>query len=414
MDACPSPTDPGTRMHTRTRRTLIALASGAALLLTASPANAKPSDPAVGVAPGATTLTVKGSGWGHGRGMSQWGAQGAALQGRSYQQILAFYYPGTQMSSLGGGIRVLITADTDNNTTVRHRTGLRVRDLGNGKVYRLHTKRTPRVWRLKTVRGETRLYYRTARWHLYRTGGRVALKGAGEFRASGPVTLRLPTGDRKYRGGLRYINSDTVNVVSMENYLRGVVPVESFPSWKPAALQAQAVAARTYAAYKRTGFLDRYYQICDTSSCQVYRGYDVEASSTNSAVAATRGQILLYGGSVALTEFSASSGGWTTTGDKPYQRAQPDIYDTVQSGDTHLGWTQYVSITRLQNAYFSAVGTLKSVQISTRDGNATYPDQGWVKTIVLTGSKGSKTISGSDFKVMFGLDSAYFTFDKVS
>lgn len=400
-------------MHTRTRRIALFLATAALVAAPAGAASARssvpPSDAAVAISPSATTVTVNGSGWGHGHGMSQWGAQGAALQGLSYQQILAFYYPQTQLSSLGGSIRVLITADTDGNLTVRHRSGLTVRDLGNGRTYRLHTKRTPRVWRLKTVSGHTRLYYRTARWHLYRTGGRVALKGAGVFRASGPVTLRLPTGDRAYRGGLRYVNRHTVNVVSIENYLRGVVPVEAYPSWQPAALQAQAVAARTYAAYERKDYLGRDYQICDTSSCQVYRGYGAETPSTDAAIAATAGKVLLYGGSYAFTQFSASSGGWTSSGGEPYLIAQPDVYDTQASGDTNLGWTRTVSLATLQKAY-PAIGDLVSIQVTARDGNSTYPDQGWVKTIVLTGAKGSVPISGATFKSLFGLKSGYFNF----
>jgi stage II sporulation protein D len=396
-------------MRARTPRMAAAVATAALLLATASPAEGvAPTDPQVTIPPGATTLTVNGDGWGHGHGMSQWGAQGAALQGLSFAAILEFYYPGTQVSSLAARVRVLITADTDNNTTVRHRSGLTVSDLGNGKTYRLHTKRTPRVWRLKTVSGQTRLYYRTARWHLYRTGGRVALKGAGEFRAPGPITLRLQSGDRAYRGGLRYVNSDTVNVLSLEKYLRGVVPVEAFPSWQPAALQAQAVAARTYAAYERAANVNRYYQICDTSACQVYRGSDVETSSTNAAVAATNGRVLLYAGQLAFTQFSASSGGWTSTGSQPYLTARADIYDTAASGDTNLGWHPTVKIAAIENAH-PEIGTLESVQIIDRDGDSTQPNEGWVLSIKLTGSSGTATMTGREFQALYGLKSAYFS-----
>jgi SpoIID/LytB domain protein len=386
----------------------LALVASVALLAPAAPASAAAADPAVTIGPDVTTLTVTGDGWGHGHGMSQWGAQGAALQGLGYADIIKFYYRGTTMSSLSATVRVLITADTDGNTTVRHKPGLKVKDLGNGKTYRLHTKRTPRVWRLRTVRGATRLYYRTGRWHLYRTGGRVALKGAGEFRAPGPITLRLPSGDRAYRGGLRYVNSDTVNVLGMEKYLRGVVPAEAFPSWEPAALQAQAVAARTYAAYERADHLGGYYQICDTSACQVYRGSDIETRSTDAAIAATRGRVVLYGGKLAFTQFSASSGGWTSTGSQPYLVAQPDPYDNEASGDKNLNWTRTVAVALLERAR-PAIGQLSSIRITDRDDDPDHPNEGWVQSILLTGSTGTATMSGSEFKSLYGLKSAYFS-----
>jgi len=400
-------------MRTRTPGlSAVVLAVAGLLLATALPAQAARTDAAVTLGT-ATTLTVTGHGWGHGHGMSQYGAQGAARQGLSFAQILAFYYPGTQLSSLTSSVRVLITADTDNNTTVRHRARMRVLDTGNGRWYRLRTKHAPKVWRLRTVHGQTRVYYRTARWHLYRTAGRVALKGAGEFRASGPLTLRLPSGDRSYRGGLRYVNGDTVNVVGMENYLKGVVASEMPPSWQPAALQAQAVAARTYAAREIADHAGSYYHLCDTSRCQVYRGYDGEWSSTNAAVAATSGRILTYQGAPAFTQFSSSSGGWTSTGSQPYLIAQPDIYDKpvdpkLKIGDPHFDWTRVVDVAALQKAR-PAIGTLTSIQIADRDGNTTYPDQGWVLSIVLTGSTGTATMSGSEFKSLYGLKSAYFS-----
>jgi SpoIID/LytB domain protein len=344
--------------------------------------------------------------------MSQYGAQGAARAGLSYSQILAFYYPGTRLSAHTGSVRVLITADTDNNTTVRHRAGMRVLDTGNGKWYRLRTKHTPKVWRLKTVSGQTRLYYKTRHWHLYRTAGRVALTGAGELRAHGPLTLRLPSGDRRYRGGLRYVNGDTVNVLGMEKYLKGVVPAEMPPSWKPAALQAQAVAARTYAAREIADRAGSYYHLCDTSRCQVYRGYDGEWASTNAAVGATSGRILTYQGAPAFAQFSASSGGWTASGGQPYLIAQPDIYDKpvdpkLNIGDPHFDWTRTVSVKALERAR-PGIGQLTSIQIADRDGDDAHPDDGWVLSIVLTGSNGTASITGSEFKSLYGLKSAYF------
>lgn len=393
-------------MHTRTPRIVAAVAAAVLVLVSPGPAQARATDPPVTVT-AARTLTVTGHGWGHGHGMSQYGAQGAAKQGLRFDQILAFYYPGTQLASTSGKVRVRITADTDGNTTVRHRSGLRVLDTGNGTTYQLRTKRTPKVWRLRSVQGQTRLYYRTDKWHLYRTGGRVALKGAGEFRASGPLTLRLPSGDRAYRGGLRFVGGSTVNVLSVEKYLRGVVPSEMPPSWAPAALQAQAVAARTYAVRERADNARRSYDLCDTSSCQVYKGVANEWTSTSAAIAATASQVLTYQGTPAFAQFSSSSGGWTSTGSQPYLQAHEDPYTTAAS-DPNATWTKTVNVAALEKAR-PKVGTLTSVQVLDRDGDATHPDDGWVLTITLVGAKGTDTISGSEFKSLYGLKSAYFT-----
>lgn len=398
-------------MRTRTSRMLLTLLLGAAVVLTTTPADAARSDTPVPIT-STTTLTVTGHGWGHGHGMSQYGAQGAARQRLSYGAILAFYYPGTTLAALSGKIRVLITADTDNNTTVRHRSHLRVFDTGNGRTYKLRTKRTPRLWRLRSVSGKTRLYYRTGSWHLYRTGGRAALTGAGEFRADGPLTLRLSTGDVRYRGGLRFVNGDTVNVLAMEKYLKGVVPSEMPPSWLPAALQAQAVAARTYAARARADNPSGYYHLCDTSHCQVYDGYDNEWSTTNAAVDATAGRVLLYQGAPAFAQFSASNGGWTSDGGYPYLTAKQDPYDlpvdpVLHIGDPHHDWTTPLDMAKLRTLY--GAGTLSSVTITQREGNRTFANGGRVEMVVLSGSSGQKVITGSTFRSQFGLKSTWFT-----
>jgi stage II sporulation protein D len=412
MDVHFSPTSHRNRlMLTRTPQIVTALVAGAIVFAPAMPAadarsNGVPAaDPWVNPS---TSLVVTGQGFGHGRGMSQWGAVNAAIAGNDYKTILKFYYPGTAFSTVSTGIRVLISADTDNNTTVKAAKGLRLVDLGNGKSYRLHTTRTPRAWRMKTVKGRTRVFYRTVKWHLYRTGGRVALKGTGQFKGTGPLTLKLSSGNRQYRGALRFVNSDTVNVLNMEKYLKGVVPAEMPASWRPAALQAQSVAARTYALRKQADNVSRYYQICDTTACQVYRGFDAEDARTNDAVSATAGQVLLYGGKPALTEFSSSSGGWTSSGDVPYLPAQQDIYE-VADNDPYVPWTPTVTINTAALAKkYPAIGTLNRLRIATREGVGDWG--GRVETIMLDGTTQDLEISGDAFRSLYALRSTFFKF----
>jgi len=397
-------------MRTLTR-VAIGLVTAATLLAANGPASAGSSAAVPATAP---TLTVTGHGWGHGHGMSQYGAQGAAHQGLTYQQILDFYYHPATLASFSGLVRVLITADTDNNTTVRNVAGLQLVDLGNQKTYRLRAATTPRAWRMKTVNGRTRVYFRTAKWHLFRTGGRTALTGAGEFRsANGVLTLRMASGDRRYRGALRFVNSNTVNVLSMEAYLRGVVPSEMPSSWLPAALQAQAVAARTYAAYERAQNASGYYQICDTSHCQVYKGYDNEKASTNAAVTATAGRILTYQGAPAFTQFSSSSGGWTSGGGKPYLTSKQDKYDlpvdpAKKIGDPHYDWSTTILVSKLRGFYGPG---LVSIQVTARENPGTAAQWGGrVVTVTFHGgpAQADKSMTGDQFRSMFGLRSTYF------
>ncbi len=97
--------------------------------------------------------------------------------------------------------------------------------------------------------------------------------------------------------------------------MKGVVPREVPATWRPEAVEAQAVAARTYASYERAHPLTSRYQICDTTSCQVYGGVTSEhPAASNRAVDETRGEIRVYQGEPAFTQFSSSNGGWASEG----------------------------------------------------------------------------------------------------
>jgi SpoIID/LytB domain protein len=346
--------------------------------------------------------------------MSQYGAEGAARMGLSAEQILAFYYPGTTLTTKVQSIRVLISADTSRDTNVVAEPGISVRDLGTGTTYDLPDIAGVKRWRLNVNRaGETVVGYRTDRWHRYRPGGLAHLVGDGQLQASdGTLTLVLPGGTTAtYRGSLRGASPsagsrdrDTVDVVGVEQYLRGVVSAEMPASWAPAALQAQAVAARTYALREKADNRRRYYQICDTGACQVYRGVSAEYRTTDAAVRATRGQYLGYDGVPAFTQFGSSSGGWTSDGGHPYLPAQSDPYDDWAGNPVH-DWSTKVDERALERRYPS-IGDLQTIRITGRDGNGDYG--GRVLSMVLVGSKGKKSISGATFAAVYGLRSTWF------
>ncbi len=409
-----------TRPSTARVRSLALAAVGAVtaslvtLPLTAAPASAVSTDQSYWV-PVGRTVVLRGHGFGHGHGMSQYGAQGAAKQGLGYKQIVNFYYPRTTWSTVTGQVRVLITSDTTSDVVVGRVARMTLTDLGSGRTYTLPAPRGVKRWRITVGAKNTSVVdYLTGGWHRWKPGGRAALKGDGQFQAPTPLTLYTPYGARSYRGALRSAKPsstskvrDTVNVLSMDDYLRGVIPDEMPASWHPEAVKAQAVAARTYATWSRSQYPSRYYQICDTTSCQVYGGYGAEESQSNAAVTATARQILTYGGKPAFTQFSSSSGGWTSAGSVPYLTAKADPYDDHDGNPVH-DWTVSVDASRIEKAYPS-IGTLRRIQVVRRDGNGDWRGRVW--TLVLDGTKGDASVSGDSFRAKFGLRSSWFSVD---
>ena len=355
-------------------------------------------------------VVVTGAGWGHGKGMSQYGAYGAADAGLSHEKILAFYYPKTTLSTLKSGntIRVWVSADTDKMLNVMPSSGQRVRDSA-GHTYTLPTGSKYRQWRIKRSGSKRVLQYlnSSSKWVTRTTKLTSSRVWTFDNPSRGIVTVRLPGSvSRDYRDkvALRFYGSGarTVNTVSMEHYVRGVVPREMPTSWHSEAVQAQAVAARSYAARYQSSPQTSIYDLCDTTYCQVYGGQDAETSGGNSAVAATPNQVLRYGSAVALTMFSSSNGGQTADGGLPYLVAKADPYDGRMRNQA---WSAFLSSTRLQQAYPS-IGTFSGLRVSARDGDG--PWGGRADTVVISGSKGSVTVSGGSFKSRFGLKERLF------
>ncbi len=365
------------------------------------------------------TLVLHGHGYGHGHGMSQYGAQGAALAGRSYREILRFYYPHTALERQDGHIRVLLTADTSSDVTVLPTRGLLVRDGADRSAWRLPTDPRIDMWRLTpTPANATRTsvqLHNGSGWHRWKVPHRKTFAGAAQFEAGAAIRLVLPGGSTpSYRGALRsavpYPGAkvrDTVNVLDLDAYVRGVIAREMPASWAPAALRSQAVAARTYASYLQRANAGRYYQICDTTACQVYGGVSAETASTNSAVKATAGRILMFDGRPALTQFSASSGGWTSAGDKPYLPAKKDRYDRWDGNSVH-SWVERISTASLESRY-PELGRLQAVRVTSRDGNGQWG--GRIRQLVLEGSRSTVALSGDDLRSAYGLRSSWFTFE---
>jgi stage II sporulation protein D len=280
-----------------------------------------------GTARAGTALIVTGHGWGHGVGMSQWGAYGYALHGWKYRRILAHYYPGTKMGHVGElRVRVLLAQGAP-SVTVGCAARMRVTD----------GKRLTRMLPAGTYGVGPKLVLPVRRNGRGFSFGHVAVVACDH--------APLAFDGREYHGTLVLRSNgrgvSVVNGLALDTYLRGVVPSESPSHWPLAALEAQAVAARSYAVSELRPA--SWYDLVPTTSDQVYGGVRAERWRSNHAVYSTLGEVLTWNGSVARTYYSSSSGGrteavqdaWPGSAPIPYLRSVPDPYDSYSP---HHDW----------------------------------------------------------------------------
>lgn len=351
-----------------------------------------------------TSFRVLGHGYGHGHGMSQYGAEGAARQGLDHRRILAFYYPGTRLDDAGGRIRVWLSAADPRAIEVAATDGLTLIDDGRPAGDRRVPLDDAGVdrWRLT---GSVLRAHDDAGWRRV-----LQVRGTGAFAAGGrPIRLLSVSGTPSYRGRLYVARIPSgqpvvVNALGLETYLRGVVPREIPASWSPAAVQAQAVAARTYAVFERFPG-NTTYDLCDTGACQVYAGADAEQPASDAAIEATEHEILTADGEPAFTQFGSSNGGWSAAGSQPYLRAVEDPYDGWSGNPVHT-WRTRLSVASIEKAY-PTLGELRSVRVTGRDGNGDWG--GRVGGVTLVGTDATVRVSGDAFRSTFGLRSTWFT-----
>lgn len=377
-------------------RSLAVLLTAAALVVPASAAHAERAQrEPVQREPASVTISTWGNG--HGKGLSQYGARNRADAGQSYDEILDAYYPGTSSGSAGGSIRVLLTEAPTRSLVVTARSGLEARSLTSGTTWVLPAKRDGKVvkrWRIKPAGDRAQIAYRTRAWHQWK-----APRGEAAFVSSRSMAL---AGASTYRGQLRLTPSGVVNVVGLEAYLRGVVPQEVPALWPSAAVQAQAVAARTYAVFERGNVsAGRDYDLCDTAACQVYAGAAAQHPGSDAAVAATAGEVRTYEGEPIFAQFSASNGGYSVDGGYPYLVARDDsTYDHGIPEDPHARTFTGEEIT----GHWTGLGDLVSVEVLERDGNGTPQVPGGRATLLrVTGTQAAVNVSGSSFRSFLGL-----------
>ncbi len=378
-----------------------------------------PSRPAAVPAAVGDTLSFSGHGWGHGRGMGQYGALGFAVDyGWSYQQILDRYYGGTVLGNVGSReVTVELTA-LNSTELVAIGRDLRVNGaaVGAGDVAilaRTQPDGSVLLWTSGSCAGPTW----TPLGGTYRAGA-VEIGTASQSGFDRLVRVCEASGERAYRGTLSVQQVSgaqmTFNRLSSEDYLRGVVPRESPAGWGSLgggrgmqALMAQSVAARSYAL---SGSRPSGATTCDTTACQVYSGAAftaggvqtiLDATTTNQAIDATAGQVRLTGTTIARTEFSSSTGGWTAGGTFP---AVVDEGDATSSNPNH-DWVTTIAASTVSAQL--GVGTVRSLVVTQRNGLGA--DGGRVLAVQVTGSSGSRTMTGSQVRTALGLKSDWFS-----
>ncbi|MDQ2630583.1 MAG: SpoIID/LytB domain-containing protein [Actinomycetota bacterium] len=344
----------------------------------------------------AVSWIVHGRGFGHGVGMSAYGAYGFAKHGKSYRFILGHYYRGTSIDTL------------DKPRVVRVLLDISPTDVEfSGATSACGERLTP-----------------SRSYEAHRNGGSVVLRSSGgkrlancgrKLRAAGRGKIAI-AGQGTFRGALETVPTESdagslniVNALAIEQYAKGVMPNEVPPSWPMEELKAHALAVRSIAI---TGDVDgNGFDVYSDTRSQVYEGLESEYARTNEAVAATRGQVVTYKGEVAQTFYSACSGGHTESVENvfgtaiPYLVGVPDPYDYYCP--LHK-WTLEFSgpeISSRLGGYLK--GKLKRVVI-TKTGVSPR-----IISAKLIGTGGVSTVTGSQLSVALGGHDTWMKFEKV-
>jgi len=367
-----------------------------------------------------------GSGFGHGLGMSQYGAQGWATGATGLvlnaEQIIQKYYPGTTFQFVDATrpqVRVLLSQPS---STARYRCGdnrffagaygdvisdggFRVLDeaSGNAEIGRAGGKQQ---WQFVAKSNGVEVWDNS--------GASPRLVRIVPSAAVIPLDPNQPLGFVQkgvYRGNFRFTSLGgtlrVVNVLTWDDYVRGVIPLEMPTSWHPEALKAQAYAARSYGYNSYKGGASDY-DVSDDQADQCYGGSRVEVASTNTAVTATAGKLITFNNAAIRAYFASSNGGytlpygcfgnrvvssgssWVCTPDpnQPYLGAVPDPADraVTSPANPRASWTVTLTGSEIRSAVLRCngvdIGALQAVDLS----NRSVPVVGHVISVRIIGS----------------------------
>ena len=379
------------RMRITVAALLACAFSSSALLAAPAGAAAAPAS--------ASRFYISGAGFGHGIGMSQYGAAGFAQHGFTYEQILQHYYATTTLGKV----------NPNRNVTVLLRQGAAT-FRGAVRVKGTAVTLNPRTnYGVIAVGAMLRLISHGRTIGTFNAPLTVTGKG-------GPLTL---VGQGRYLGAFVFRPASTggvltINAVGLDNYVRGVVAAEMPASWPAQALDAQAIAARTYAI--TAGSVAADFDVYDDTRSQMYEGVNAETATSNAAVAATAGQVVEYNGVPVVTYFFASSGGYTESvqnvwygiAPEAWLHGEPDPYDDSYN-NPYYRWTNPYTVAtaaRKLRKYYS--GTFEGLNIL-ETGVSPRVVQAQV-----VGSQGTHNVTGSQLQQLFGTLSTYMSFSTLT
>jgi stage II sporulation protein D len=347
----------------------------------------------------ASRFYISGAGFGHGIGMSQYGAAGFAQHGFTYQQILSHYYAATTLGNVNPNHNVTVLL---HEGAASFRGALHIKGSTISLSPRTNYGVIPAGSSLKLIsHGRT---VGTFAPPLTVTGNGTPLTLVGQGRYLGAFVFRPASS-----GGVM-----TINAVGLDNYVRGVVAAEMPSSWPAQALDAQAVAARTYAI--TAGVVAADFDVYDDTRSQMYEGVNAETPASNAAVAATSGQVVDYDGAPVVTYFFASSGGYTESvqnvwygiAPEAWLHGEPDPYDDSYN-NPYYRWSNPYSVgtaARKLRKYYA--GTFEGLNVL-QTGVSPRVVQAQV-----VGSSGSDTVTGAQLQSLFGTLSTYMSFSTLT
>ena len=368
---------------------LLALGGFASTLFAASPTPPSTTSStatlttAMTTSPASSVVVFSGHGWGHGLGLSQWGAAGYAKHGWTFDRILAHYYTGTTLGPANvSTVRVLLASAR--TVKLESTTAWTVTDAAGLKIV---LEPGPLVLKAKLALAD-----------------HPELQPPFTFASKQPLLV----GKIAYRGKLN-VSSDgklvqVIDTLGLESYLKGVVPAEMPSAWPPEALKAQAVAARSYALANLT--TGRAFDLYGDTRSQVFGGVKVENTATSAAVDATKGQVVLSKGKVADTLFFSTSGGRTasaleSTGlNVPYLVPVADPYD---SASPYHDWGPVLLDAATVAKQFKLASPIADLQTTTGPS-------GRVKSLNVVSEDDSQvTLTGNQVRGALELRSTWFT-----
>ena len=238
-------------------------------------------------------------------------------------------------------------------------------------------------------------------------GVEIGSRSASGYRLTSDAPIRM--NGREYPATLEIVRNGEglaiVNELRLEDYVVGVLRAETSERWPAETLRAQAIVARTYAAYLRASSGTKPYHIVATTAHQVYAGHVPASSPIWDAVRDTAGQVLLWDGELFPAFYHSTSGGYTEDPRSVFAArnmpALKPVRDEFSGAAPHFYWSLDLKLTDLSSILRrngSDVGTVTAIEVTERTQSLR------VASLAVHGTRGSARLRGNDFRRMVGYE----------